>query len=164
MATEPSLNQRRKPRQARSQATWEAIVEAAAQILERRGPGGFNTNEVAERAGVSIGTLYQYFADKHAILAAAARRELGEAAPLPKRQRALIEALIALVESLGRLGGGAGALSAPQRTSARPAATPKRRSEGWERRWAELARDAVALILPSPEPALRPIPIARRRR
>ena len=91
MARKQPSDQRRRPRQARSRATWEAIVEAAAQILERRGPAGFTTNEVAERAGVSIGTLYQYFADKHALLAAAARRELGAAAPLAGRQRALIE-------------------------------------------------------------------------
>ncbi len=164
MASKSSGNQRRSPRQARSRATWEAIVEAAAQILERRGPAGFNTNEVAERAGVSIGTLYQYFADKHAILAAAARRELGGATPLEKRQRALIEALIAMVETLGRLGGGAAAAPAAQRLAARPTArSPKRgRDGGWERRCAELAHEVLALLL-SPQPALRPIPIARRR-
>ena len=160
MASEVSRNQRRRPRQARSRATWEAIVEAAAQILERRGPAGFNTNEVAERAGVSIGTLYQYFADKHAILAAAARRELGETAPLAGRQRALIEALIAIVETLG-LGGGA--VASPQRVEARPVAAPKfRRQRGWKRRCAELAEAALALLCPAPEPALRPIPIRRR--
>src|SRR5580704_18181143 len=100
--------QRRKPRQARSQVTYDSILGSAALVLQRAGPDGFNTNEVAERAGVSIGTLYQYFADKHALLAAAARRELGAAAPLASRQRALIEALIAIVETLG-LGGGAAA-------------------------------------------------------
>jgi AcrR family transcriptional regulator len=161
MASETSRNQRRRPRQARSRATWEAIVEAAAQILERRGPAGFNTNEVAERAGVSIGTLYQYFADKHALLAAAARRELGEAAPLAGRQRALIEALIAIVETLG-LGGGTAASA--QRVEVRQAPAPKpRRQRGWERRCAELAAQVLAL-LPQPEPALRPIPMARRQR
>ena len=161
MASQTPRNQRRKPRQARSRATWEAIVEAAAQILERRGPTAFNTNEVAERAGVSIGTLYQYFEDKHAILAAAARRELGEAPPLAGRQRALIEALIAIVESLG-LGGGV-ARSAP-RIEAPAAAAPKRRRErGWERRCADLAERALALLSPAPEPLLRPSPIGRSR-
>jgi len=63
-------DQRRSPRQSRSRATWEAIVEAAVQILERRGPEGLNTNRIAERAGVSVGSVYQYFPDKHAILAA----------------------------------------------------------------------------------------------
>jgi AcrR family transcriptional regulator len=165
MTAESSKNQRRRPRQARSRATWEAIVEAAAQILERRGSAGFNTNEVAERAGVSIGTLYQYFPDKHAILAAAARRELGETTPMPKRQRALIEALIALVETLGRLGGGAGAAAAAQRSTA-PATAParRRRGDGWQRRAADLVQHIGELLLPAPEPALRPIPLARRRR
>jgi AcrR family transcriptional regulator len=67
---------RRKPRQRRSQITRNAIFEAAAQILERDGEGGFNTNRVAERAGVSVGTLYQYFANKEAILVALAQREM----------------------------------------------------------------------------------------
>ena len=159
----PVRRQRRRPRQARSRATWEAIVEAAAQILERRGPAAFNTNEVAERAGVSIGTLYQYFGDKHAVLAAAARRELGRAPTLPKRQRALVEALIAMVETLGRLGtGGTGAAPAGLRAAGRPPAQPKRRREaGWKRRCADLAREALALLAP-PEPALRPIPVRLR--
>lgn len=51
---------RKRPRQARSVATFEAILEAAARILE------INTNAVAELAGVSIGSLYQYFPSKDA--------------------------------------------------------------------------------------------------
>ena len=64
---------RRQPRQARALATRAAIFEATAQILESEGEAGLNTNRVAERAGVSIGTLYQYFGSKQAILAAMAR-------------------------------------------------------------------------------------------
>lgn len=67
--------QRRRPRQDRALATQAAIFEASAQILETEGEAGFNTNRVAERAGVSIGTLYQYFADKQAILVGLALRE-----------------------------------------------------------------------------------------
>jgi AcrR family transcriptional regulator len=67
---------RRIPRQARATETVAAILEAAAQVLEAGGLAAFTTNEVAERAGVSIGTLYQYFADKGAILRAIAEREL----------------------------------------------------------------------------------------
>src|SRR5215470_1863040 len=67
---------RRTPRQARSGETVSAIVEAAAQILEQGGLAAFNTNAVAERAGVSIGTLYQYFADKAALLRALGEREM----------------------------------------------------------------------------------------
>jgi AcrR family transcriptional regulator len=102
MACEPTKNQRRRPKQARSRATCEAILEAASQIIERDGAAGFNTNRVAERAGVSIGTLYQYFPDKHAVLVAAAEREAARTEPsLARRQKALLRALIALVESLG---------------------------------------------------------------
>jgi AcrR family transcriptional regulator len=67
---------RRIPRQARATQTTAAILEAAAQILEARGLAGFTTNTVAERAGVSVGTLYQYFADKNAILLALAKQEV----------------------------------------------------------------------------------------
>jgi AcrR family transcriptional regulator len=66
---------RKTPRQARAQATHDAIVEAAAQLLAGRGLVGFNTNAVAERAGVSIGSLYQYFANKDALMAALIRRQ-----------------------------------------------------------------------------------------
>ncbi len=151
-------NQRRSPSQARSRATWEAIVEAAAQVLERVGAEGFNTNAVAERAGVSIGTLYQYFPDKRAILAAAAKRELreGSAAP-PARRRALIEALIAMVESLGHLG----ASGRPARPQVGTAARRMRRENGWERRCAEIADQLVTWLI-GPQPALRPIPIANQ--
>ena len=67
---------RRIPRQARASETVDAILEAAAQVLEAGGLAGFTTNSVAERAGVSIGTLYQYFADKNALLRALAEREM----------------------------------------------------------------------------------------
>lgn len=65
---------RRTPRQPRSEATVEAILEASFQLLERDGVEGLTTNHIAERAGVSVGTLYQYFGGKQAILAALAQR------------------------------------------------------------------------------------------
>lgn len=68
-------NARKIPSQARSRATLDIILEAAAQLLESVGEGGFNTNALAERAGVSIGTLYRYFPDKQSIIAALARQE-----------------------------------------------------------------------------------------
>src|SRR5260370_6291372 len=67
---------RRIPRQARAAETVALILEATAQILEAGGLPAFTTNAVAERAGVSIGTLYQYFADKNAILLALVRQEM----------------------------------------------------------------------------------------
>lgn len=69
-------NTRKIPRQKRAYATIDVILEAAAQLLEKVGEGGFNTNAVAQRAGVSIGTLYRYFPDKRAILVALARQEM----------------------------------------------------------------------------------------
>lgn len=53
----------------------QAIVEATARILEIHGHDGFTTNAVAEKAGVSIGTLYQYFPNKEALLGALIARE-----------------------------------------------------------------------------------------
>lgn len=83
----------------------EAIVEAAARVLETRGLAGFNTNSVAEKAGASVGSLYQYFANKDALVAALSARErallgadlaaaAGEAQALP-----LAEALRRLVRA-----------------------------------------------------------------
>jgi len=66
---------RKAPKQARSAETVSVIVEAAARILEQAGLGGFTTNAVAERAGVSIGSLYQYFGGKEALLGALIVRE-----------------------------------------------------------------------------------------
>jgi len=69
---------RKQPRQARSRTTVEAIVQAGARILGRRGWAGFTTNAVAEAAGVSIGSLYQYFPDKHALIDAIRRQHLAD--------------------------------------------------------------------------------------
>ena len=59
---------RKRPVQPRARATVRAILDAAAHILERGGEAALNTNGIAERAGVSIGSLYQYFPGKDAIL------------------------------------------------------------------------------------------------
>ncbi|WP_310542471.1 helix-turn-helix domain-containing protein [Phenylobacterium sp.] len=68
-------SQRRQPRQARAVATQAAIFEATAQILEGQGEAALTTNAIAERAAISIGTLYQYHADKASILVAMALAE-----------------------------------------------------------------------------------------
>lgn len=70
-----SIEPRKRPRQARATATVEAILEAAAHILERKGLAALNTNHIAERAGVSVGSLYQYFPTKQAILTEIIRRK-----------------------------------------------------------------------------------------
>lgn len=67
--TSPS-HPRKRPRQGRSINTVDAILEAAARLLERDGFAGFNTNVIAALAGVSTGSLYQYYPDKEAILRA----------------------------------------------------------------------------------------------
>jgi AcrR family transcriptional regulator len=69
---------RKAPRQARSRATVEAILDAGAQLLGRHGWAKFTTNEVAETAGASIGTLYQYFPNKFALIDAITRRHFDE--------------------------------------------------------------------------------------
>jgi AcrR family transcriptional regulator len=71
----PQLHLRKAPRQSRSQATVAVILEAATRVLARESLPGFNTNRVAEVAGVSIGTLYQYFPNKSALMAALIERE-----------------------------------------------------------------------------------------
>jgi AcrR family transcriptional regulator len=97
----PRPAMRKAPSQARSRATVAAIVEAGARILGQRGWSGFTTNEVAEAAGVSIGSLYQYFPDKLALADAILCRHLDEVlAVLCKAEEgsgpaALIEDLVA---------------------------------------------------------------------
>jgi AcrR family transcriptional regulator len=110
MTRAQALQPRRRPVQGRSTATVEAIVEAAAQVFERHGYAAGTTNRIAERAGVSIGTLYQYFPNKDAILVALTERHLQEGegmlAPLltelierpPPLRSALERVLQALIE------------------------------------------------------------------
>ena len=64
---EQSETRRRWPGQERSRQTVAAILQAAGEILVRRGYAGATTNAIAKRAGVSIGSLYQYFPDKYAV-------------------------------------------------------------------------------------------------
>ncbi len=66
----------RMPLQARSAYTVEAIYEATIQVLVQGGMQSLTTTKVAERAGVSVGTLYQYFPNKNALLSAALERHL----------------------------------------------------------------------------------------
>jgi AcrR family transcriptional regulator len=70
-----AVNPRKRPRQKRSADTVAVIVEAAARVLEGNGFDGFNTNAIAEKAGVSIGSVYQYFPSKNALLRAIIERE-----------------------------------------------------------------------------------------
>ena len=71
-----ALEPRKTPMQARSEATVEAILEATIQVLVSAGKGRLTTTRVASRAGVSVGTLYQYFPNKSALLQAVLQRHL----------------------------------------------------------------------------------------
>ncbi|HMQ34479.1 MAG TPA: TetR/AcrR family transcriptional regulator [Chloroflexaceae bacterium] len=72
------LRPRRSPVQERSQLTVDSIVEAAIQVFERHGYAAGTTARIAERCGISVGSLYQYFPNKDAILVAVALRHLAE--------------------------------------------------------------------------------------
>jgi AcrR family transcriptional regulator len=68
MAGQVTVKPRKIPRQERSRRMERLLLEAAARVLEEAGPAGFNTNRVAERAGISVGSLYQYYPNKSALL------------------------------------------------------------------------------------------------
>ncbi|MFZ4652194.1 MAG: TetR/AcrR family transcriptional regulator [Rubrivivax sp.] len=98
------LHPRKSPRQARSADTVETILAAATRVLERESLAGFNTNRVAEVAGVSVGSLYQYFPNKSALIAALIDRQQSalaqsiEACVAAHEGRSLREALFALAD------------------------------------------------------------------
>ncbi len=84
---------KRRPLQQRSRETIEVIVRATAQILSREGTARVTTNRVAEKAGVSVGSIYQYFPDKEALVAEVRRRY----------DEAFRERMLALVGSVATL-------------------------------------------------------------
>lgn len=100
---------RKKPTQARSASTVDAILDATARVLRRDGYDRASTNRIAETAGVSIGSLYQYFPSKESLVAALIDRHqvhamgtflsrLSEIAnePLPVGIRAIVQAMVDL--------------------------------------------------------------------
>ncbi|MBY5971206.1 TetR/AcrR family transcriptional regulator [Ferrimonas balearica] len=72
----PALKARKTPVQTRSRVTVDAIFEATIQVLLREGMRALTTTRVAERAGVSVGTMYQYFPNKQALVYALNERYL----------------------------------------------------------------------------------------
>jgi AcrR family transcriptional regulator len=74
----PALLPRKRPLQERARLTVAAIVEAIAQVLRDEGFDRMTTKRVADRAGVSVGSLYQYFPTREAMLVAVAERHLDE--------------------------------------------------------------------------------------
>jgi len=103
-----AVNARKQPKQARSRAMVAAIVEATTRILREHGYAGASTNRVAKLAGVSPGSLYQYFPNKDALVLAVADQHTEEVmellrgaalgsigATLPEAVRAFVRAFIA---------------------------------------------------------------------
>lgn len=78
---------RKEPRQARSRATVETLIQAGARVLSDEGWAGFTTNKVADLAGVSIGSLYQYFPDKLSLVDAIRRRHLDDCLAVLRKSR-----------------------------------------------------------------------------
>ncbi len=108
MSRRIAVKPRKEAHQDRSKATVDAIMRATARILVRKGYDGATTNHIALAAGVSIGSLYQYFPNKEAIVAALLEEHLAEQQewlrkammkaldqPLEEAARTLIEGLIA---------------------------------------------------------------------
>jgi len=155
----PASPSRRTPTQARSTQLVADILQAAIQVLQREGAQKFTTIRVAETAGVSIGSVYQYFPNKQAILyrlqvdewaqtGAVIDAILGDRSlPAPRRLRALMRAFFEseCEEAPLRL-----ALDAamPRYEDSPEARARKTRSEG-------VARDFLALAAPRATPAQR---------
>jgi AcrR family transcriptional regulator len=128
MPRRPRTTPRKQPRQQRSQATVQVILDATARVLCTIGYDRASTNRVALAAGVSVGSLYQYFPSKEALVAALVERHVEEmlrlvraklaevaSAPLPIAVRTMIDAMFAahavdprlhkvLIEQVPRIG------------------------------------------------------------
>lgn len=112
MARKPLVNPRKMASQERSRATVDALIEATARILVRDGFDKASTNRIAEEAGVSIGSLYQYYPSKEALVAAVIERHnqqtmrvvrgaLAELATLPVEQA--VRSLVAIAIEAHRI-------------------------------------------------------------
>ena len=156
MSPRPQLKPRKRPSQARSKATVEAILVAAAQVFQRQGYAGATTDRIAERAGVSVGSLYQYFPNKDAILVALTERHidagfalvrkllaeaLNEGPPLERLLRQFVVAMIALHEQEPEL----------HRVLFEEAPLPPSVRRQLRKRENELAREVAGLLEVHPE-------------
>ena len=74
----------RKPKQQRSKATVDAIVQAALISIASHGPSAITARQIAEKAGIGVGSLYEYFEDKDAIIDAASKRFVSDTVDLIK--------------------------------------------------------------------------------
>jgi AcrR family transcriptional regulator len=155
----PKLSPRKKPLQDRSRATVDALLEATADILVRHGYEKLTTNRVAERAGVNIASLYQFFPGKEALVAELRRRHVSE-------QRAAMRAVATELEgasldvtlrTLVSMGIAAHAVS-PKLHHALTDELPARRADQWEPQDAAMVdqfqRFLATTDVPDPELAL----------
>ena len=107
MTTTESTRTRRKPKQQRSRQTVDDVLEAVQLVVKRHGTQAITTNRIAEAAGVSVGSLYQYFPDKRAIVTALHDRHVDDvrqvieqttaacaSAPLEEFTRELVHGLV----------------------------------------------------------------------
>ncbi len=108
MTARPVTTPRKEPRQERAKVTVDAILSATARILVKEGYDRASTNRIAEAAGVSVGSLYQYFPSKEALVAALIEKHSqemlgtlesraamhGPAAPLRAMVRDVVHAMI----------------------------------------------------------------------
>ncbi|QKD02939.1 TetR/AcrR family transcriptional regulator [Mesorhizobium loti] len=107
---------RREPKQQRSRQTVDAVLEAVQLVVKRHGTRAITTNRIAEAAGVSVGSLYQYFPDKRAIFTALhdrhvddVRQVIGQttaacaSAPLEEFTRELVRGLVNVHAEAGEL-------------------------------------------------------------
>jgi AcrR family transcriptional regulator len=98
---------RRRPKQHRARQTVEAVLDAVVRLLKRDGSKAITTNRIAEVAGVSIGSVYQYFPDKRAIFTALHQRHIDQidrmvqtklvehaASSIEELVRAMVEAMV----------------------------------------------------------------------
>lgn len=128
MPRRPATTARKSATQDRSKATVDALLAATARVLVKEGYDRASTNKIAEAAGVSIGSLYQYFPSKEALVAAVISRHTGEmmdvvrtsmvrvaGLPIPEAARELVKVMIdahriepklhrVLVEQIPRVG------------------------------------------------------------
>jgi AcrR family transcriptional regulator len=100
MARKPQTNPRKTASQERSRSTVDALLEATARVLLREGYDRASTNRIAEVAGVSIGSLYQYFPSKEALVAAVIDRHTQEVSEVTRN--ALVKAAAHPIEVAAR--------------------------------------------------------------
>lgn len=107
MRRTPAKSARRRAKQDRAKQTLGVVLEAAARVLQREGYARATTNRIAEVAGVSVGTIYQYFSDKDEIFDALIQREIASLIRLlrdatPVADQPLADSLRSLLERLIR--------------------------------------------------------------